>query len=82
LVNLQQTPKKHPTFTHKAHPRSFSYLTLSFILFMSTIQCVLQISSATPWNLRLITTRSFQSCFARRFFVLAPFLSVQVVLGP
>jgi hypothetical protein len=25
----------------------------------STIGCVLQISSATPWNLRIITTRSF-----------------------
>jgi hypothetical protein len=50
-TNLQITPSKNSTFTHKTHPHPFIDLTLSFVLFASTIQCVLQIFSATPWDL-------------------------------
>jgi hypothetical protein len=48
LYLLWKTPYENPTFTHKAHLSPFIDLTPSFILFTSTVYCVLRFFSATP----------------------------------
>jgi hypothetical protein len=64
---ISQLPYKDPTFAHKSNLSSFSYPTVTFDLFVSTMYSVLQKLPSIPPDLELIIPfQPLQPCLLRR----------------